>query len=322
MKGIDEIGGADLHGRGAGNHELEDVGRGADAAHADDRKLHRSPALVDHAHRNRTDRRAAESADDVRELRPARLDVDRHGEERVHERHGVGAGLFRRARERRDVGHVRRQLGDDRQRRDLAHGADDGVRAGEAAAERDAAFLDVGARDVELERRHALGVAEDARQLDVLVDRRAADVDEDDGAAVAQLGQLLAHEAVHADPLQSDRVQHAGRRLDDARRRMALALGEEQSLDRDAAERREIDDVAVLDAVAEAAAGGDERVREPERSDGNREVHGGCGDGHAPCLNAPTPPRRCGRRRRPGPSRHERTKCGGAPTWRVRTTQL
>ena len=39
-----------------------------------------------------------------------------------------------------------------------------------------------------------------------------------------------------------------------------FALGEEQSLDRDAAERREIDDVGVLDAVAEAAARGDQRV--------------------------------------------------------------
>ena len=150
---------------------------------------------------------------------------------------------------------------------DLAHRADDGVRAGEAAAERDAAFLDVRAGDVELERGNAFGIAQDSRQLDVLVDRRAADVDEDDGAAIAQLGQLLAHEPVHADALQADRVEHAGRSLDDARRRMSLAFGEEQSLDRDAAERREIDDVAVFDAVAEAPAGGDERVRQPKRSD-------------------------------------------------------
>ena len=48
-----------------------------------------------------------------------------HREERVDERHGVGAGLFRRARERGDVGDVRRQLRDDRQPRHLAHRADD-----------------------------------------------------------------------------------------------------------------------------------------------------------------------------------------------------
>ncbi len=44
----------------------------------------------------------------------------------------------------------------------------------------------------------------------------------------AQLGHLLGDEAMHADALQADGVQHAGRRLDDARRRMSFALGEEQ----------------------------------------------------------------------------------------------
>ena len=70
----------------------------------------------------------------------------------------------------------------------------------------------------------ALGVRQDARHLDVLVERRAADVDDDGRAARAQLRQLLVDEAVHADALQADRVQHAGRRLDDARRRVAFAL--------------------------------------------------------------------------------------------------
>ena len=72
-----------------------------------------------------------------------------------------------------------------------------------------------------------------------------------------------------ADALQPDRVQHAGRCFDDSRRRMAFALGQEQSLDGDAAERRQVDDVGVLDAVAEAAAGRDERVLESERADVN-----------------------------------------------------
>ena len=44
----------------------------------------------------------------------------------------------------------------------------------------------------------------------------------------AQLGQLLADEPVDADALQADGVQHAGRRLDDARRRVAFALGRER----------------------------------------------------------------------------------------------
>ena len=55
--------------------------------------------------------------DAVRDLRPPRFDVDHHREERVDERHGVGAGVFGRARERGDVGDVRRQLRDERQPR-------------------------------------------------------------------------------------------------------------------------------------------------------------------------------------------------------------
>ena len=158
--------------------------------------------------------------------------------------------------------------------RDLADGADDVVRADQAAAELDAAFLDVRARDVQLDGRDAFGVRQDPRHLGVLVERRAADVDDDRRAARAQLGQLFVDEAAHADALQADGVQHAGRRFDDARRRMAFALVEEQALDGDAAERRQVDEVGVLDAVAEAAARGDQRVLEGQRADANGEIHG------------------------------------------------
>ena len=47
----------------AGDHELERVARVGDAAHADDRDLHRLPALVHHADGDRPDRRAAQAAD-------------------------------------------------------------------------------------------------------------------------------------------------------------------------------------------------------------------------------------------------------------------
>ena len=60
---------------------------------------------------------------------------------------------------------------------------------------------------------------------------------------LAQPRQLLGDEAVHADALQPDGVQHARRRLDDALGRVALAFGQEQALADDAAERRQVDDV-------------------------------------------------------------------------------
>ena len=93
--------------------------------------------------------------------------------------------------------------------------------AREVAAELNAAFLDVRARDVELDRGHALAVGQDPRHLDVLVDRAAADVDDDDRAEAPQFGHLLADEPVDADALQADRVEHARWRFHDARRRDA-----------------------------------------------------------------------------------------------------
>src|SRR5919108_408804 len=47
---------------------------------------------------------------------------------------------------------------------------------------------------------------------------------------------------------------------------MAMALLEEQSLDRNPAERREVECLRVLDAVSKTAAGRDEGVREAKRS--------------------------------------------------------
>ena len=51
-------------------------------------------AFVHHPHRDGPDGGAAQSTHDVRQLGPPRLDVDGHGEERVDERHGIGAGVL------------------------------------------------------------------------------------------------------------------------------------------------------------------------------------------------------------------------------------
>ena len=53
---------------------------------------------------------------------------------------------------------------------------------------------------------------------------------------------------------------------------MPFALVQEQALHGDAAERRQIDQVGVLDAVAEAAAGRDQRVLQRQRADANGEI--------------------------------------------------
>jgi hypothetical protein len=80
------------------------------------------------------------------------------------------------------------------------------------------------------------GIGQDPRDLGIFVDRRAADVHDHGGVPRAQLGQLLADEPPHPDPLQADRVQHSRGRFDDPRRRMPFTLVQEQPFDRDAAE--------------------------------------------------------------------------------------
>src|SRR5205823_13963549 len=140
-------------------------------------------------------------------------------------------------------GHVGRELGNDRQARHFSHCGNYIERAVQTAAERDAAFLDVGARDVQLEGSDALGIRKNPGKLDVLVNRASANVDDDSRAAIAQLGELLGDESPHADALQSNGVQHAGGRLDNPGCRVTFALGEEEAFHRDAAKRCQVDDI-------------------------------------------------------------------------------
>ena len=87
--------------------ELDRVARVHDAAHPDDRNRHGLPALVHHPHRDWTNRRPAQPAHAVRQDWLARLDIDGHRQERVHQRDRVGAGVGRRAREARRARDVR-----------------------------------------------------------------------------------------------------------------------------------------------------------------------------------------------------------------------
>ena len=172
-------------------------------------------------------------------LRPPRFDIDGHREKRVHQRDRIGAGLFGGARERRDVGDVRRELRDHRQRASTLRTA--------LTTSNVPGRLQPNVMPPSLMFGHEMFSSRAATPS--ASDRiRASSTYSSSvvpqtltmhgGAARAQLGQFLVDEPMDADPLQADRVQHAGRRLDDARRRMALALLEEQAFDGDAAERR------------------------------------------------------------------------------------
>ena len=87
-------------------------------------------------------------------------------------------------------------------------------------AEGDAALLDVGAGDVDF---HSVdgGVVEAPCHFGILFDGGTAHVGEEAGFGKVQRGQDVVDDGFHAGILQSDGVEHAGRRFPDAVRRVA-----------------------------------------------------------------------------------------------------
>jgi hypothetical protein len=101
-----------------------------------------------------------------------------------------------------------------------AAGGHDLLDGGGAGAEGEAAVLDVRAGEVELHGGHAGVLGDPLAEGREIADRLAGHGDEDRDAEVE--GVEVLHEPLHARVLQPDGVDHAGRRLGDARRRVAL----------------------------------------------------------------------------------------------------
>ena len=102
------------------------------------------------------------------------------------------------------------------------HAADDPPRHRRVGGEVDAAG-DVGARQVQLDARPARPSRQLRGHRDELVLGLAGDVDDDGGRQRTQVRQVMVEEVVDAVVVQADGVEHAARRLDGARRRVAGA---------------------------------------------------------------------------------------------------
>jgi hypothetical protein len=132
--------------------------------------------------------------------------------------------------------------------------------------------VDVGAGDVQLVGRNALRLIEPLDDRDVLAHRIAEDVDDDIAAGIAaERRQLAADELLHAHILESDGVEHSGRGLDDARRGVAGHRLHRDALGDQAADPLQMHDLFKLDAIAEGAAGGNDRVGQLQA--GQRHFH-------------------------------------------------
>ena len=157
-------------------------------------------------------------------------------------------------------------------------------------AELDAAALHVRAGGVHLDPRDARHAGEALAHLGVALDLGLEDA-RDHGDAFRQRRQLVADEGLDADVLEADRVQHPGRRLGDARRRVPGARLEREALGDEAADPAQVQERRQLAAVAEGARGRQHRVAQRDAARGRR----GC----RAARSRQRPPRRSSRRRRP-----------------------
>ena len=143
--------------------------------------------------------------------------------QRVDRGQRVGAGVRDGPGDRPDVGDVRRQLDEQRQVGGPADGGGDLARGRASIANWMPPAPTLGQRDVELDAGDARHAIEPARDLDVIRDRLAGDVDDHRHPPAGPRPGVLLDDGVDARVLQPDRVEHAARRLGHARRRVADA---------------------------------------------------------------------------------------------------
>ena len=91
--------------------------------------------------------------------------------------------------------------------------------------------------------------------------RLAGDVGDDGGRQRAQIRQMVSDEMIDAVVVETDGVEHARRRFDRARRRVADAWLCRHRLGNDAAQLGEIDDARHFARVAEGAGGDEDGIR-------------------------------------------------------------
>ena len=175
----------------SGGEKVERIAAGCDPAHAHDRQSRRAVALVDGGERDRLQGRSGVASELVPEPRLERLVVEREAADRVHEREAVRACGLDRAGGLREVGRGRREL-----RVERLSGLR--PRRGDELGGALGRFLDVRARQVELDRRHFPAVVERGAELGVVVRREAADGDPERDSELGQTRKLVLEQAVDA----------------------------------------------------------------------------------------------------------------------------
>ena len=267
-EGVDKVGSADLNSRCAGEHQFDDVLGAHHAAETDDGNAHRFVHLPDHAHRKREECGAGHAARAVGKKRLSRFEIEPHAHHGVDEADAVRACVLAGLGNVRNACDVGRELDDDGFFDRVLHRARDRCGSLRVSAEAHAAAVDVGAGDVHLEPANLRTGVELLADLDVFIERKAADICHDGLAENArELGKLLGDNRVHTGVLKTHGVKHTALHLSDARLGIAKARIARRSLKGERAEAIDIVEFCELVAVAEGTARGNNGVIERKRAE-------------------------------------------------------
>ena len=134
--------------------------------------------------------------------------------------------------------------------------------------------MDVGAGDVHLEPANLRTGVELLADLDVFIERKAADICHDGLAENArELGKLLGDDRVHAGILKPHGVEHTALHLGDARLGIAEAGLARRALKGERAETVDIVKLREFVSVAKGAARGDDGVIEREGAERDVRIY-------------------------------------------------
>ena len=134
-------------------------------------------------------------------------------------------------------------------------------------------MVNIGAGDVQLIGCNAFGLIEPLDDPEVLTHCGAEDIDDDLAEWISlQRGQLAFNEVLHADVLQTDGVDHAGRGLHYAWSGIAGHRLQRYALADQTADSIQRDDLFKFNAVAKGAAGSDDGVDQFQAGQRNSHV--------------------------------------------------
>ncbi len=251
------------------NEEIHDVVDRGDAADANDRYPHRLGRLKDRPQGDRLDGGAAQSAHHPPQLRAPPPPVDGHAQAGVDQGDGVAAPGLGGAGNAGDIGHVGRQLGDNRHAARFADAGHHGLAHRRIGAEIDAA-ADVGAGDIQFQGIHAGQAVEPGRHVDELPLALARDADDDLRAQPGQIGQRMGDERLDAVVVQADRIEHAAAGFVGPRRRIARARMLRDGLWQNAPQAAKVDQAGHLPGVTKSPRSHQDRIGKTQPP----QVHG------------------------------------------------